>query len=96
MNPVLIYLFLGAWVFVSLITFFLYKIDKAKAIKGAWRIKESTLLLSSLCLGSIGGLLGMYMLRHKTKHWYFILINWLALILHLLVLYFILNRVGVI
>ena len=33
-----------------------------------WRIKESTLFITSALLGSPGVLLGMYAFRHKTKH----------------------------
>ena len=67
---------------MSLITFILYAIDKRKAKKDRWRIKEATLLFFSFMFGSIGGLLGMYKLRHKTKHWYFVLVNVLSFILH--------------
>ena len=42
-------------------------IDKKKAEKGRWRIKESTLLTLALLGGSIGEMLGMYVFRHKTK-----------------------------
>jgi uncharacterized membrane protein YsdA (DUF1294 family) len=47
-------------------------IDKSKAKKHAWRIPERTLFLISLLGGSIGTWLGMYLFRHKTKHWYFV------------------------
>jgi len=60
---------------MSLITFILYGADKRKAKKGEWRIKEKTLLLFSVFGGGIGGFLGMALFRHKTKHWYFVLIN---------------------
>jgi len=43
-------------------------IDKEKAKKGKWRIKESTLLLIAVIGGSIGSYLGMKTFRHKTKH----------------------------
>lgn len=43
-------------------------IDKQKARKNKWRIRESTLLLSAILGGSIGALAGMYLFRHKTKH----------------------------
>ena len=48
-------------------------IDKAKAIKGAWRIPEKTLFLFSIIGGSIGTWAGMYIFHHKTKHWYFVI-----------------------
>jgi uncharacterized membrane protein YsdA (DUF1294 family) len=47
-------------------------IDKKKAIHHAWRIPEKTLFLASILGGSIGTWAGMYVFRHKTKHWYFV------------------------
>ena len=43
-------------------------VDKIKAKKNLWRIKESTLILSAVLGGSIGALAGMYTFRHKTLH----------------------------
>ncbi|MBS2969958.1 DUF1294 domain-containing protein [Metabacillus sp. KIGAM252] len=42
--------------------------DKRKAQKSQWRISEKTLWLVSLAGGAWGSLLGMYHIRHKTKH----------------------------
>ncbi|CCV64589.1 conserved hypothetical protein [Alteracholeplasma palmae J233] len=71
------------WFLLSIFTYILYRNDKKKSIKGKWRTKEKTLLLASFLLGSIGGLLALYKLRHKNKHWYFKWVNWLSFILHL-------------
>ncbi|NLK12416.1 MAG: DUF1294 domain-containing protein [Candidatus Phytoplasma sp.] len=79
----IILIYLVVYAVMSLITFLLYFSDKRKAIKNKWRIPESTLLLSSFLLGSLGGLMGLYQLRHKTKHWYFVWVNWLSLMLHI-------------
>ncbi len=57
-----------AW---NLVTFVMMGVDKYKAKKGGYRISEKTLLLSALCFGSAGALLGMNCFRHKTRHWYF-------------------------
>ena len=43
-------------------------IDKAKAKAGAWRVPEATLFLLAVLGGSVGGILGMQLFRHKTKH----------------------------
>lgn len=48
-------------------------IDKSKAKRHAWRIPEKVLFLISLLGGSIGTWVGMYIFRHKTKHWYFVI-----------------------
>lgn len=53
---------------INLIAFLAFGIDKRKAQKGAWRIKEATLLGLAVIGGSIGALLGMKVFRHKTKH----------------------------
>lgn len=52
---------------VNLISFLAMFIDKQKAKKGSWRIKESTLLILALIGGSIGEIAGMYIFHHKTK-----------------------------
>ena len=56
---------------ISFITFCLYGMDKWKAQHNRYRISEKTLLLTAACFGGIGAALGMYIFRHKTKHWYF-------------------------
>lgn len=43
-------------------------LDKHKARKNLWRIPEATLLTIAALGGSIGSLVGMYTVRHKTKH----------------------------
>ena len=56
---------------VNLTAFFLMGADKRRARRGAWRISEKTLFLPALLGGALGGTLGMYIFRHKTKHWRF-------------------------
>lgn len=69
MKPsVLLLLAFGA---ISIITFILYGIDKSRARRRAWRIRESVLLGFAFCGGAVGAVLGMALFRHKTKHWYF-------------------------
>ena len=53
---------------INLASFALYGVDKARAKRGAWRIRESTLLGAAACFGALGALLGMQLFRHKTKH----------------------------
>lgn len=77
------YIYLGLFVLMTLVTFVLYGWDKKKAIDGKWRTKEKTLLLSSFLLGSVGGLMGMYLRRHKNNKWYFVVVNWGSLLIHL-------------
>ena len=55
----------------NLISFFLMGHDKKCARQGKWRVPEKTLFLATACFGGLGGVLGMVLCRHKTKHWYF-------------------------
>ena len=48
--------------------FLLMLVDKWKAKKNRWRVRESTLLIVAALGGSIGSLAGMYLCRHKTQH----------------------------
>lgn len=57
---------------MNLVAFALMGIDKYKAKKRAWRIPEATLFLFVIFGGSVGGILGMFLFRHKTRHWYFL------------------------
>lgn len=53
---------------INAIGFVLMLVDKFKAKKNLWRIPEATLLMVAALGGSIGSLMGMYTVRHKTKH----------------------------
>ena len=46
--------------------------DKRRARLHRWRIPEKVLFGVSLLGGSAGTWAGMYLFRHKTKHWYFV------------------------
>jgi uncharacterized membrane protein YsdA (DUF1294 family) len=52
---------------INIVTFLAMFIDKKRAEKGEWRIKESTLLGLAMLGGSIGGITGMYVFRHNKK-----------------------------
>lgn len=53
---------------INAVGFVLMLVDKQKAKKNLWRIPESTLLTAAILGGSVGSLLGMYTVRHKTRH----------------------------
>ena len=53
---------------INAVGFALMLIDKWKAKHNRCRIKEATLMTVAALGGSIGSLLGMYTVRHKTKH----------------------------
>lgn len=60
-------------IFINLYGFFLMGLDKKRARKGKWRIRERRFFLLSLLLGSLGTWIGMYVFRHKTRHLKFVL-----------------------
>ena len=74
-------------IIINIVTFLVYGIDKWKARKSLWRIREASLLMLAVLGGSIGAWLGMKVWHHKTLHKKFkygvplILITQLALIL---------------
>ena len=53
---------------INVATFFTYGIDKWKAKKSKWRIREAALLGLAVLGGSIGAWLGMKVWHHKTMH----------------------------
>ncbi len=75
-----LYLVYAAFLAVmSLIALVLYISDKKKAKRGAWRTPEAVLLGFGFFGGAIGALIAMKVFRHKTKHWYFWVVNILGL-----------------
>lgn len=53
---------------INALGFLLMLVDKYKAKKNKWRVPEKTLMLVAALGGSIGSLIGMYTVRHKTQH----------------------------
>ncbi|MCR1949585.1 MULTISPECIES: DUF1294 domain-containing protein [Clostridium] len=79
---------------VNIIAFITVYIDKQKAIKKQWRIKESTIIFIASIGGSIGTYIGMYFFRHKTRHLKFTLGIPLIILIQLSIFIFIKNRIG--
>lgn len=77
--PILIFFF---YLSASLLTFFLYAVDKHAAQHGYWRTKESTLHLSSFACGWPGALVAQTTLRHKSKKQSFRIVFWLTVLLN--------------
>ena len=61
----------GVLLALNIVSFFLMGYDKQCARKNRRRIPEKTLFLSAILFGALGGTLGMFIFRHKTRHWYF-------------------------
>ena len=76
---------------ITIITLISYGFDKikAKSKKQIRRTPEALLLGLSLIGGGLGGFIGMLLFRHKTKHWYFLVVNIFAIILHAVIAFYI-------
>ena len=53
---------------MNVVTFYMYGVDKWKAKKSKWRIREAALLGLAVLGGNIGAWLGMKVWHHKTLH----------------------------
>ena len=52
---------------INLLAFLLCGVDKQRAKRGKWRIREATLFFISVIGGAVGMLAGMFTFRHKTR-----------------------------
>lgn len=57
---------------MNVLEFVLMFVDKRSAIQHRGRIAERDLLTIAALGGALGGWIAMYTVRHKTKHWYFV------------------------
>lgn len=55
-------------VIINAVGFLIMLADKRRAKKNLWRIPERAMMSTAVSGGSLGILLGMYTVRHKTKH----------------------------
>ena len=71
MKDAILPIILAVLAVLNLVSFCLMAYDKRCAKSGKRRVPEKTLFLAAACFGGLGGVLGMTLCRHKTKHWYF-------------------------
>jgi uncharacterized membrane protein YsdA (DUF1294 family)/cold shock CspA family protein len=57
----------GVYVVTSVLSFFVYAVDKRAATAGRWRISESSLLALGIIGGWPGAIVGQQVYRHKTR-----------------------------
>lgn len=76
---------------INFVTFAVYAIDKVNAAEHRSRIRIVTLLGLAFIGGSVGALLAMYLLRHKTKKDYFTVGVPLIMIMQVVVLFYAMN-----
>ena len=53
---------------MSVVLLVMMKADKERARRNQYRISERTLWVMALLGGAVGGVIGMQLFRHKTKH----------------------------
>lgn len=68
-------------------TFLVMFIDKVQATMGDRRISERSLYLMTFLGGSVGMLLAMYLIRHKSRKLSFQLVVWALVIVQLVLVY---------
>ncbi len=73
-------LYISYLLLMSIIAYIAYGRDKRLAKQHKWRTPERTLLLLGFLGGAPGALAAMQVFRHKTKHWYFWIVNLLGLL----------------
>ncbi len=64
---------IGILVAINLASFALMVVDKRRSVRGSEvdRIPEGVLFFAAAAFGSGGIYLAMFLLRHKTRKWYF-------------------------
>lgn len=72
---------------INIIAFVMFFMDKQKAKKDKWRIKESTLHIVGFMGGIIGSIAAMILFHHKTKKPKFVIITIIALLFNVFVAY---------
>lgn len=86
MKVLIVYLFI-----INIIAVFVTVHDKRAAVKGNWRVKESTLFLIAALGGSPAMVLTMVLIRHKIRKMKFMIGIPLILIAELAVLFLVLR-----
>ena len=72
---------------INVVSLIFMLVDKQKAVNHRWRIPEKTLLTLCAIGGSLGGLLGMQLFRHKTRHPAFSIGIPVMLVIHIVLIY---------
>ena len=76
----------GIWIvylMLNVIAFSLFGLDKQRARRGLWRIRESVLLAVTWLMGGLGAWLGMRVFRHNTQKRVFVISSGVATVLQL-------------
>lgn len=76
---------------INVIAFAVFALDKFKAIRDKRRIRIVTLLGLAFIGGSMGGLLAMYLFKHKTQKDYFTIGIPLMILMQIVVIFYVMN-----
>jgi uncharacterized membrane protein YsdA (DUF1294 family) len=71
-----------AYALMSVVAFAVYGIDKQRAVRRDWRIREATLQLVALFGGWPGAWLAQRVFHHKTSKSSFMIVFWAIVALH--------------
>ncbi|KFF12419.1 hypothetical protein IW15_12775 [Chryseobacterium soli] len=74
-------------IFINIICFAIFGLDKRKAVKHQQRISEKTLLILTFFGGTIGSILGMLVFRHKISKKSFLLKWGLVVLIQIVFIY---------
>lgn len=70
---------------INIIGFLLIMVDKYKAIKKSWRIRENTLIFFAIIGAATGELISMLLFHHKTKKNKFIILIPIIIIIQMFI-----------
>ncbi|MHC4769842.1 MAG: DUF1294 domain-containing protein [Planctomycetota bacterium] len=70
------------YVAASVVAFVAYGLDKRAAVRGRWRITETTLHAIELVGGFPGAFLGQHVFRHKRSKVRYMIVFWLIVLVH--------------
>jgi uncharacterized membrane protein YsdA (DUF1294 family) len=79
------------WIVINLVTFVIFFIDKWEAKHNGYRIPIVTLLGFSFIGGAVGGLIAMYVCRHKINKDYFTVGLPMFIVIHIVVVFYTMN-----
>ncbi len=78
---------LSYFVLINIVSFILFFLDKEKAKRDKWRIKEKTLHTASFFGGVFGSIAAMILFHHKTRKRGFVVITFIALVFNIFIYY---------
>ncbi len=73
--------------FINIVSFILFFMDKEKAKRDKWRIKERTLHTAGFLGGVAGSICAMILFHHKTRKRGFVAITFIAFLFNIFIYY---------